>query len=62
MASWRAIKESDITPKFYRKGSHFYLLKLATGIGKSSEVTWIDNMHHSLKHGVRRQTAWVQKK
>lgn len=54
MVFWRVIKEFDITLKFYRKGSYFYLLKFVIGIGKSSEVIWIDNMYYSLKYGVRR--------
>lgn len=41
-------KEVDIMPKFYRKGSHFYLLKLAIGMEESSDYHMIGSVQNGL--------------
>lgn len=46
-------------PKPKRKGSHFYLLTLAVGMGESSKVMWTGTVHSGLKPKLWSQTAWV---
>ena len=51
------VKEADIMPKPKRKGSHFYLLTLAVGMGESSKVMWTGTVHSGLKPKLWSQTA-----